>query len=186
MYTNWRDIDEEAERNDCLALVYDADADAGDQQQWKWGSRNCNVKYAILIEYEPGLYVWFVLCVVMAVGVVEWLYGFDPFRGRSWDFSRFSCNFCRLLLDNQLHGLVRFEIYGNMANFYRLVRVSAWLWNLEFCTKMGIQKSRYHFLRVWRHKKRFAVISTCFFALFDRFSHFWHASCQFCDQPEIH
>ena len=73
-----------------------------------------------------------------------------------------------------------------LANFYRLVRVPAWLWNLEFCTKIGIQKSRCHFLRVWRHKKRFAVILTYFFALSDRFSHFWHVFCQFCDQAEIH
>ena len=66
-----------------------------------------------------------------------------------------------------------------LVNFYRLVRVPAWLWNLEFCTKIGIKKSQYHFLRVWRHKKRFPVILTYFFALSDRFSHFWHVFCLF-------
>ena len=74
----------------------------------------------------------------------------------------------------------------HMGNFYRPVRVSAWLWNLEFCTKIAIRKLRYHFLQVWRHKKRSAVILTYFFALFDRYSHFWDVFCQFCDQAEIH
>ena len=55
-----------------------------------------------------------------------------------------------------------------MANFYRLVRVPAWVWNLDFCTKRGIQKSRYHFLRVWHHKKFFAIILTLFFFFFVR------------------
>ena len=58
--------------------------------------------------------------------------------------------------------------------------------NLEFCTKIGIQNRDVIFLRVWRHKKRFAVILTYFFALFDRFSYFWHVFCQFYDQAEIH
>ena len=46
----------------------------------------------------------------------------------------------------------RCAIFRYLANFYRLVRVPAWLWNLEFCTKIWIWKSLYHFLRVWRHK----------------------------------
>ena len=54
---------------------------------------------------------------------------------------------------------------AKMANFYRLVRVPAWSWNLEFCTKIGIQKSRCHFLRVWRHKN----VSQSFWRIFSHF-----------------
>ena len=102
--------------------------------------------------------------------------------GVYWKFIKFKNT--KIIFFSSLH--TKFCQVTKLANFYRLVRVPAWLWNLEFCTKIGIQKSRCHFLRVWRHKKRFAVISACFFALSDRFSHFWHVFRQFCDQADIH
>ena len=96
------------------------------------------------------------------------------------EFLRFGlCSYQSINLSTQIH-------FFDMANFYRPVRVPAWLWNPEFFTKIRIQKSRCHFLPVWRHKKRFAVILTYVFALSDHFSHFWHVLCQFCDQAEIH
>ena len=63
---------------------------------------------------------------------------------------------------------------------------SKWLLNVFYDVILAKMTSRFHFLRVWRHKKRFAVILTYFFALSDRFSHFWHVFCQFRGQAEIH
>ena len=78
------------------------------------------------------------------------------------------------------------KILHIMENFYCLVRLSAWLWNLEIAPKNLNPKTLRLFSHVLCH---IILIDTSFWCNFSHlwttFSHFWCAFSVFCGQAEI-